>query len=354
MIINKIKHPLSARFLPIYVWQIECFGYACSVIISYLEFVGRTHIDLVGLSMARFVGDLQPYVGKDAVAKAVKLLLSRKILNESKSTPGGYSLYALNYEALNEFIFSEFGCIDEPRTESKLESRTECKSEVRTEPKSEVRTEPKSESTNVYIKEDVRGINKKEVRSKANVNSLERVWNKRVSGIVTWTKEDIKQAEELEENGAEDEIMYAVTNIESAGNEALVGRVRREIYSMRQKVAAASTALKKLESNRLQAEDIVQQTNEERLAIKFISSLNTNDISEFAIAVVDLLPKAKHGQSSHKVKMVIISRQVPKGLGEKEFYSVLNRYVELREDKNNLIDDRRIDDDNLEANRSSE
>ena len=323
MMVNKVNHPAHSKFLAIYEWQIEKYGYSAAVVIAYLEFAGRLSMggDCKGVAQAKIVGDVAKFTGRDSVSGAIKMLMSSGIVKQFNPPYRSAAQYKLNIDAINSGM------------ESMLSAETS--------------TETSTETKNVYVKVDEKDNNNKEREERSKVNK-ENIWRKRSSGIVTWTPEDIEMAEIIEESISDDEIRHAVKKIESAGKAALVSRVGREVDDMRQKRATTAAAYQKSKNTQSKLDEIIKQTDAEIGAIKIISNLSLAELITFAEEVAGMVSPEKYSQAANKVKMLILSKEVPKGVGEKDFYDALRKKIEHSGIPKDIVDEQGIGGSNEE------
>lgn len=299
MSINKIKHPESARFLSIYEWQIEQYGYASAVVIAYIEFAGRLSLEgeYKGVAQAKIVGEVFRYVGRDAVSKAIKLLVANGVVKKFNPIQGGVSQYSLDIKVINNIGMNVSSKVD-------------------------------VEPSNVYIKEDViENIKNEEVCNRSGKSIAANCWQERDSGIVTWNQADIDRACEIERKYEAHEIKEAALQVSKTNNDALPSFVERNL-SLTRRFNAAILAAESLESESAAKAEVrntalVMRAEEDARVMDFLSKLDIDEIDKLADSVINKLPVKTSWQTSNKIRMNLLGREVLVDVGRKELLAIL-------------------------------
>ena len=237
---SRIPHPPGSRYVAIYHWAVTQWGLAEAAVLGLLDFFDRGQ-QTEGKPLAsrkRIVADLEGIVGRDGVDKALRTLVDAGALKMHRTTtPGERNLqtrvdYCLDIDGITH-ILDAAGTPDF-RSSGNYENQ---------EPRQLLN--PVLESgvpSNIDIDIDAAAAPRAQARGHADaaasrINQKRR--NKRPSGIVTWTQEDIQAAESIEQQQSADQIGAAAATLLIAGKEPVPGLVARELERQQREQKAA-------------------------------------------------------------------------------------------------------------------
>lgn len=222
---SRIPHPAGSRYVAIYAWAVGRFGLAGAAIIGLLEFFDRAQ-SVPGqplASRARILADLEGIAGRDAIDSALKALQDASVIEKNTITePGLKNLerrvqYSLNPSGLARL----FGT---PEIRSSRNSGFQ-------EPPEPLKSGLKSGVPSYIDLEEEAAAPRACARKHANENTAAAPFREgkrrrqRASGIVTWTPDDLPEAERIEHQHNADLISAAVAALVAVGKQPVPGLV---------------------------------------------------------------------------------------------------------------------------------
>lgn len=226
---SRIPHPRAGRFILIHEWAVRAVGHSAAAVVGLLDFYDRTH-DRAGepLAMrARIVADLAGIVGRNAVDAALRDLVERGWLAEHKVTHTGRNITTTHWYRLRADVIAQH--LAAPG--------------IAGVPVSGHRVSPNRDQNG-----DAHLLQEKDIAATARGGdsnpgrSREKVRRARPSGIVTWTPDDVAEAERLEAARPGEEISAAVAAVSATGKDPVPGLIEREIEKAARRRAAAARA----------------------------------------------------------------------------------------------------------------
>jgi hypothetical protein len=222
-------------------YLVKRFGFAAAAVLGLLDFWDRSkpRPGMPLASRSRIIADLEGVVGRDAVDRALKTLLAAGIICKIKNiTPGEKNLavtveYALDAAAVARET-------EAPRDSWNQEPPGLLESGLKSGLESGSRT---TSITDIEVEAEVPAAAAAPQQNPANpahVTGKQR--RVRPSGIVTWTSDDVAEAERLEKETSPGEMAAAVQSVRSSGKESVPGLVAAELERMRRRREAEAAA----------------------------------------------------------------------------------------------------------------